>query len=257
MKILPPQTQLPANPTIRRHNPKPTRRWALYRACLRWDFGFTCPFCMLHEADLFGGMGGEGLGGVTVEHRIPRSEDDSWAGDYSNCLLACAFCNRARSNRPIRHGERRLLDPTEDSWANHFVISEDRIEPVMDDPHATYTYESYDLNDNRKVLRRQKRRRLIQSRLKILLFMKEELNQLLELAERERTTNPQAFSRHLQLIKGVRAQCLAALSDLARYAAIPHDAPASCRCETEENHSRPEELARQTLEVSELASSEG
>lgn len=138
MRILPPQTQPPASPITRRHEPSPSRQWTLYRDCLRWDFGFTCPFCLLHEADLFGGAGGEGLGGMTTEHRIARSVDDSLAGDYSNCLLACRFCNRSRSNSPTRLGDRRLLDPTQDAWADHFVVSGDEIVPVEKSTDASY-----------------------------------------------------------------------------------------------------------------------
>jgi hypothetical protein len=47
MKILPPATQPPRQPTIRRHEPKPAQGeegYQAYRPCLRWEFGFTCAF---------------------------------------------------------------------------------------------------------------------------------------------------------------------------------------------------------------------
>ncbi len=51
MRTLPRQTQPPATPIERRHAPAPGR-YDSFRPCLRWDFGFTCAFCLLHEADL-------------------------------------------------------------------------------------------------------------------------------------------------------------------------------------------------------------
>jgi hypothetical protein len=141
-----------------------------------------------------------------------------------------------------------LLDPTQDAWADHFVVSGDEIVPVESSKDASYTLSTYDLNDERKVRRRRDRRLLIEDRLN-LLALQEELDRLLELAERERTTDLQTFGRLLRKIKEFRDRGLSALSDLARYAAVPHDAPASCRCGSNENHSLPEALARQTLEV--------
>src|SRR5690349_1008078 len=103
MKILPPQT-LPPNARIeRRHQPEGvTGRYGYraYRACLRWEFGFTCAFCLLHEADL-APFGAEGLGVMTIEHFVPVSVDEEKAGEYRNCYYACRLCNQSRSNAPV------------------------------------------------------------------------------------------------------------------------------------------------------------
>lgn len=77
MKILPPTTQPPLQAIERRHRPKKSRRWSDYRACLRWDFAFTCGFCLLHEVDLFGSEGGEGLGGTSCRCPADRQQHEA------------------------------------------------------------------------------------------------------------------------------------------------------------------------------------
>lgn len=83
MKILPPVTLPPRQPTTRRHEPKAAfgaEGYQAYRACLRWEFGFTCSFCLMHEADLTGGravegLGGDGCGAPHLSRRRPESEE--------------------------------------------------------------------------------------------------------------------------------------------------------------------------------------
>ncbi len=249
MRTLPPRILPPRKPTIRRHVPPPAKRWSDYRSCLRWDFGFVCPFCLLHEADLYGGQLGEGLGGTTVEHRVPRSADPARENEYANCLYACRFCNRSRSVSPIRTSGARLLDPTEDPWGDHFEAEDDHLKPVAGDPDADYTHRAYDFDDPRKVARRRARRELVNDRLALLSDLGSELVVLLGLAEGLRRRDFQKFGWALQEIQKIRSAALRALEDLKRYPAIPADAPARCRCQGTDLLSLPAELERQTLEV--------
>lgn len=249
MRILPAITQPPREPTARRHEPSPARRWFDYRRCLRWDFGFTCAFCLLHEADLHGEAGSEGLGTFTVEHWRPRSAEPELALEYRNCLWACRLCNRARSNRPIVALDgRHLLDPTQVAWSDRFERTvADELAPRAGDRDARYTWEAYDLDDARKVRRRALRRALITDRLRLVReFREQEAAVLADLAlqpEAERRVDVlRALGlawRQLQLLMG----------DLQRFAAIPRDAPGWCRCSAATVLELPEELDRQALDL--------
>ncbi len=247
MRILPPQTLPPRKPLLRRHAPRPSRAWTVYRSCLRWDFGFTCAFCLLHEADLYGGRPGEGLGGMTVEHRVPRSEQPSLRGRYANCLLACRFCNQARGALGVRTGRKRLLDPTRDSWSDHFERFGDRLRPRVAGGNAEHTHATYDLDDPRKVVRRRLRRELISDRLDLLAGIGLELDRLLRLAEKLRKRNPAAFFAALREVARIRSDALRALEDLRLFAAIPSDKPSSCRCASAKHHRLPTALSEQTI----------
>jgi hypothetical protein len=245
LKILPPQTQPPQAPTARRHHPAPASRWTAYRSCLRWDFGFTCPFCLLHEADLLGGLPGEGLGVTTVEHWIPRAEDASRQNDYGNCLYACRFCNRARSVQPVSTPGADLLDPTARTWSDHFRSDEDRLLPVDGDLHAAYTHRAYDLDDPRKVIRRQVRRHLVSDRLLLLERLGTELAALRERAG----GSPDRLNGIEEAIQQILSDARRAYEDLERYQAIPIDAPANCRCASHDHHRLPEEIGDQLVDV--------
>lgn len=249
MKILPPQTLPPKTRTIRRHQPRPANRWTSYRSCIRWDFGFTCAFCLLHEADLYGGQPGEGLGGTTIEHRIPRSTDASRENDYDNCLYACRFCNRSRSARSVRRGGTRLLDPTSVAWGEHFTATGDHLRANEEDADAQYTHLAYELDDPRKIGRRRVRRKLVGDRLRVLARLESDIVELLRLAGVARQRDVGRFRQILEEIRGLRNDAHRALEDLKRYAAVPQDAPQTCRCAPPHNLSLPEELERQTIEV--------
>lgn len=248
MKILPPRTLPPDAPIPRRHKPAAASHWSSFRACVRWDFGFTCAFCLLHESDFFGEAGGEGLAATTIEHRDPRSAEPGRATEYGNCLYACRLCNRARSTLPVQMGERRLLDPTHDSWARHFELAADRLEPAAGDDDAEYTHRTYDLDDPRKVERRRIRRLLVTDRLRLLRRFPAEITALLRLADGLRTTDLPNFRHAILALKSLRQQALKALSDLSRFPAVPADAPRACRCPGEPDLSLPEWLASQVLD---------
>ncbi len=205
---------------------------------------FHVCFCLLHEADLFGAIGGEGLGGTTIEHR--RSLDPSQQGDYGNCIYACRFCNRARSDRLLESRGRRLLDPTRGAWGMHFEVHEDSLEPVSGDADAIYTHEGYDLDDPRKIERRRARRLFLTDRIRLLDELDGEIDKLMRLAERLPKEEVGLFGEVVQMGKMLRIQRSRALADLGRYAAIPPDAPTVCRCGTTERHALPVELERQS-----------
>ena len=230
MKVLPPRTLPPPEPFTRRHQPRPAADPAGYRPCLRWDFGFTCAFCLLHEADYFFGQPGEGLGVMTVEHRVLRRDDPGLTGTYSNCLYCCRLCNLARGTRAIETSEARLLDPTENAWKEHFEAVGNDLRPRAGDANAAYTHRTYDLDDERKRARRQKRRQLLEDRLELLRRIETELAELLDLAAELRKLDPGAFEEAWAEIVDLRDDARRAYEDLALYPAIPVDAPTACRC---------------------------
>jgi hypothetical protein len=136
MHILPPRTAPATTPTARRHAPQQAS-YGEYRACLRWDFGFTCAFCLLHESDLSQGMGVEGLGLMWIEHRFLQSTHESERDRYENCIYACRLCNQARGTAPLIDTRgHRLLDPTETAWAEHFEERRDLLEAKSGDVSA-------------------------------------------------------------------------------------------------------------------------
>src|SRR5436190_1471867 len=90
MNTLPRQTQPATAPIPRRHTPS-RAGYATYRSCLRWEFGFTCAFCLLHEADLVE-EGVQGTGLTTIEHHVAQSADLTLVDTYENCFYACRYC---------------------------------------------------------------------------------------------------------------------------------------------------------------------
>lgn len=216
---------------------------------MRWDFGFTCAFCLLNEADFHHGLTGEGLGVTSIEHFIPRSAEKARSLAYDNCIYACRLCNGARSNRPVRKGEARLLDPTREPWSDHFERVDDQIIPKDGNVDAAYTESAYDLNEARRVERRERRRRLLTDRLKLLRRLNTELLELQERAMRIRRKNRSKFVEIWITIGEIRREGRRVLEILEMYRAIPRDAAGKCRCGVPDNHSLPEELEWQTLEV--------
>lgn len=165
MKILPGVTQPWRAQIARRHTPQPSGYWR-YRPCLRWEFGFTCAFCLLHEVD-FAPLGVERLGVMQIEHFTPQSLDPALRDLYGNCFYICRLCNRARQNAPNRdpRGRGKLLNPCERSWSDAFTVVNDELLPRdSSDPDAAYTWEAYDLSDPNKTMRRRNRREAIEKR---------------------------------------------------------------------------------------------
>jgi hypothetical protein len=251
MKILPPVTSPPRQPTARRHSPRITRGaqgYQAYRACLRWDFGFTCAFCLSHEADLAGGRPIEGLGVTGVEHGIPQGADRNRINDYSNCLYSCRYCNGARASRPRSSEGRSLLDPTMTAWGDHFLRSGDQLLPREGDLDAVYTHEVYDMDDPRKVDLRRMRRELIADRLELLQRFPDDLEWLLSEAE---ASPPSRARQALDLARRLRRGANLAREELKGFAVVPADAPKVCRCNGTEHHTLPPQWANQSLEWTE------
>jgi hypothetical protein len=250
MKILPPVTLPPRQPTTRRHSPRAARGargFQAYRACLRWDFGFTCPFCLCHEADLTGGRPVEGFGVTGVEHGDSRSAFPGLTNDYSNCFYSCRLCNGSRSKRPRSSAGRSLLDPSAVAWGAHFYRSGDRLLPVKGDRDAEYTHEVYDLADPRKIELRRLRRELITDRLELLRRFPEDIKWLQTEAE---ASPPSRARQALDLARRLRRAMHDALEELTRFSSVPPDAPRECQCGRTDHHSVPPGLEVQSVDVS-------
>lgn len=250
MKIRPAQLDLPSSPIARQHKPKKRTGksgYRNYRQCLRWDFGFTCSLCGLHESD-FKPTGVEGLAITSVEHVVAQSEDEDQRNDYNNCLYACMLCNTARNATARRDAKgRRLLDPTQTSWADHFEFSGYELVARHGDADAEYTAESYDIGDPRKTRMRQFSAELLADRMLILTEALPKADRLLELAaEQDNRADAQLLVGAAQEI--FRTAC-AAVVEMRSYRAIPHDAGKKCDCNHVPSLALPEHLSAQTIEV--------
>ena len=234
MRILPSELRPPKKKLDRSHsNTKPSRDPRSFLSCLRCEFGFTCPYCLLHEADFSPGIGAVGTGQFSIEHRVPRSEDPDQVGRYGNCLYACSRCNRARSNRPIINAQGfALLHPAEAIWFNHFEVINNEVVPLPDDEDARYTHDAYDINAPDKVARREFRKVLIED---LRPLCEEGSNddlegRLLTRAEEVRTEDRALFYDLVSAAEEYRRTRRRALRELEWYRAMPSDAPTSCRC---------------------------
>jgi hypothetical protein len=218
-----------------------------YRSCLRWDFGFTCSFCLLHEGDL-ADFGGEGLGVMWIEHLIPASRETDGINDYGNCFYACRFCNRSRSRAPlIDEVGRKLLDPCSCVWNLHFTLSDDDLLLADEsDSDAIYTQEAYDLNDPRKVRRRRIRRERLTEWLSVIRHGLSRVEALIALSQR---VAPQDAAFILDEALALRQRIKLAKVEVLRYLAVPGDSDKQCSCARENQCTLPVWLDTQTLEL--------
>ena len=248
MKVLPPVTKPATAPIARRHEPRAANAYRAYRPCLRWEFGFTCPFCLLHEADFVRGGWAEGSGLTSVEHISPQSVAPIRKNEYENCVYCCRYCNRARSAWSIQGNVGRLLDPTKDAWATHFEAEGDRLLPVSGDGNALYTHDTYDLDDARKVRLRRCRRILIMDHCQFVENGFAPVAKLVELAEQNQNS-PEIVESLLSCADRIRRSIFHAIEDLKGYRAVPPDADLECRCTTAEHRTLPAYLETQTREL--------
>ncbi|MCP3959108.1 MAG: HNH endonuclease [bacterium] len=228
----------------RRHDPPEAQGrygYRTYRACLRWEFGFTCPFCLCHEAD-FVPRGAEGFGVTQIEHFVPVSHKGT--NLYPNCFYICRFCNRARSAAANVDPEdgRRLLSPTSSVWAEHFVVAGDEIEAREGSDDAAYTRDAYDLNDHRKAARRRYRREAIDECLAMVRESGSICRRLLE--DAVATHKPEL----VDAAKAIEAGLRRAWRDLEVFEVVPPDAPSRCACDVEAP-SIPRLLEEQSIEI--------
>lgn len=212
MRIFHPEVRLPVAAYGGTHSPAGPARYQHFRSCLRWDFGFTCAACLLHDRQ----VGPDGFGQTTAEHFEPRSLRPDLTHDYRNLLYLCRRCNVARRDRPVidRRG-RRLLDPRIDAWSAHFEILNDEITPKGNDADAEYTQEAYDLNDRVKVRIRQQWRERLARWIEELSRLKAQYASCDTAAMKSENTASRTF------IAGEVVRL---------FHAIPEDAPLTCRC---------------------------
>lgn len=249
MKILPAELKPPKEPTRHRHQPNPTNNYRLFLPCLRCEFGFTCAFCLLHEMDFSLKIGAAGTGQMSVEHLWPQSTHPSKKNQYSNCIYACTCCNRSRSTSPVidRHGN-RLLNPSHDTWSDHFIWDDCKIRPREGDIHAAYTHETYDIDEPKKVARRKFRKELYSDRLPLFVDAAGKIERLLAKANRYRDEDRDLCHILMETIREFRRRMKKASSELSWYPAVPPDAPSHCRCNNPQ-FSLPPGLAVQMIDL--------
>lgn len=250
MRILPPVTRPWRTWIVRRHDPpagRGRRAHKRYRQCLRWEFGFTCAFCLCHEADLIL-HGVEGSGETGVEHFVPVSHDEAAVNEYRNCFYACRYCNQDRASRVNVDPESgcRLLNPCHDGWGDHFSVMDGRLTPRDDDLDGLYTYRVYNLDHPRKVRMRRLREKTVPELLHLLRKGRELHARLLERVLVE--ANPELIEEARLLAQFLRR----AAEDLGRFEAIPYDAKRPCICSDEALCTLPQVLDEQTIEVGPL-----
>ncbi len=247
--ILPPATQPWPEKISRRHTPEPADKvngFRLYRACLRWEFGFSCAFCLIHERDInFSGVEGWGL--IEVEHFVTQSSSPSQQNVYANCFLICGRCNRTRGiGANIHSSGWALLNPCEDTWSDHFVAAGSQILPRHQaDADAAYTLRAYRLNEAGKVAMREARREKVEEARRFLTDTADFLPALFALAR-------SGQSKALLAAKALTRMRWQATKDLVRLMAIPRDHNNSCRCGHNGHHSLPKVLEDQTFDLVDL-----
>jgi hypothetical protein len=242
-RILPPSIAPWQDCLSRRHAPPPqTGRYGYqsFRQCLRWEFGFTCAFCLCHESDL-ALYGVEGTGLTGVEHFVPCTTDTARVNDYTNCFYACRFCNLDRATRAnVDHvSGSRLLDPCEAVWAQHFERVRDELTPR--DQAARYTHKTYNLDHPRKVSMRRFRRETLEAYLAVL----QEGPRLHEglITRAIETADSTLISEAEKLAAYIRQ----AYDFLTHYSMLPQDRQCPCLCGDEALCTIPEMLRAQAL----------
>jgi len=184
---------------------------------------------LLHESTL--GIDVEGTGLMSIEHFETQALHPELRDEYSNCHLACRFCNGARGRRPSRLEHVSLLNPCSATWADHFEIVDHCLQAVKGDEDASYTEAIYDLNDPRKTgLRRAHAETLTEA----IEALREGpgLSEAL-IAEMKATTDPDRRTTLASALQSVGKALQQAITQVQRFAAIPADADLQCRCSTE------------------------
>ena len=229
-RILPSIAPLSIAPIERRHAPttdaESDRAYERFRSCLRWEFSFSCSFCLLHEVQVCPN-GASGSAQFWIEHLEPRSERPDLGNVYGNVVYACRRCNlarRARSRADARG--RRLLDPCSEPWALHFRHDGDELLALT--PDADYTAEAYDINDPAKVALRRDRREAIDESLHVLSTVPA----LLERLMRGIDFHPGPEQRlRLEIAEQLHKALAAARRTVLQLSAVPRDAHDACACD--------------------------
>lgn len=209
--------------------------------CLRWEFGFSCAFCLLHEAD-FQEHGTKGSGLMSIEHAEPVGTDPAKANLYKNCFYACRYCNQARGSRPVADLDRRLLNPCDHAWGDFFTLHGFEILQLEENPDALYTLESYHLNDPRKLAHRRFRRETLEEALAVVGQFRAKSARLIALAAAK--GDPEL----VDLARLLRSYLKRAWQDLDRFLSIPRDVEGHCACPGRHDLNLPQALQEQVLE---------
>lgn len=230
-KILPARTRPYASKITRAHDPT-VETWKNFPDCLRWEFGFTCAICLLHEHDfVLPGTGVSGTGQFSVEHKVLKSTPAGKVveNDYTNCLYLCRFCNSARGDRYAHFAPAGcLLDPVHDPWDAHFALLGDSLTPLPNDDDADYTTRAYDINDGNRTERRSARARLIETLRRDLQTRVEDIRAVdLEL---QGSLLPEV--RHSKMSQRGRwsMEAEGIVEKLKDFLGVPRDAPPKCKC---------------------------
>ncbi len=248
MSYLPDQTRLPETKLARTHTPK-VGDYTAYRDCCRWEFGFCCALCFLHEADLLEN-GAEGSGLVWIEHSELKSIEEQKRDVYSNCFLSCRFCNNGRGERPSADPKTgaTLLEPTSSVWSKMFVVDADYVMRARDpsDADATYTLVSYGLDQKRKAEGRKSRARRFGWLRAAANNIETNVPKLLDMAK---TADDEKKKALLECAEEFMRAYDMAFAEVKRYLATPGDAPVRCRCGDKVKLELPPWLANQLQEV--------
>ena len=95
----------PAEPHVRKHEPKGYADYASYRPWLRDEFSFRCVYCLFRER--------WGLLRRTfeIDHFLPVSLNPDESADYRNLVYACGFlANASKGKRMLPAPCRVLVD---------------------------------------------------------------------------------------------------------------------------------------------------
>lgn len=230
--ILPPRISPATSVTQRRHQPKPSEDYRKYRNCLRWEFGFTCPFCLQHELDIVA-HGAEGFGLFSIDHRRPQKTHPHLKTSYANCVYVCQRCNRAKSiSACVDSQGRELLCPTEVVWSDHFLMTEDEfICAKPNDRDAAYTVEVYRPNEPKKLEGRRRRRRDMEGRKLASQRARDREKEVLAILSKG-TLPADTQKKLLDLAQQLSSDRRTTEKKLRASQAVPPDAPKTCRCES-------------------------
>ena len=249
MKVLPRVTQPPPRPRRRRHQPRPAggeKGYQKYRPCLRWEFAFTCAFCLLHEADLAlrPPEMRRGKRDFDLEHRDPRSLHPERVNHYGNVYYCCEPCNSARRRQPLRTAAGRLLDPCRTGWATRFRLNGHTLEPLdPDDRDAIRTRNAYDLNALDKVAMRARRAAALERAEDVWREVPALIADFHARWERERDRSDLAAARRLsELLEH-------AVWVLTSYRAVPGRVSRACRCTNRRRYRLPRWLGEQCRDL--------
>lgn len=246
MKSLPYKTQPPRTPFPRDHAPPQAEGrfgYRKYKPCLRWEFGFTCAFCLVHECDL-SRVQTRNLGRWWIEHFELASASPERVNDYENCYYCCDMCNAARASHPARTESGNLLDPCSVSWNSHFELEDCVLRCSPADADAVYTERIYDLNALDKVRFRTIRKSHYERYWTLLLNFMAILRRLARVYAK---TLEQEVLNEMRTLQGSLRDFWEDMVE--QYPAIPLSAPDRCACDLSMPYLLPPGLDEQCIEL--------